>query len=76
MPFLRLRLLDNPVEELAPGAELSHKMDEAVVFVDVVKLDNARVVDAPQDFNLTPQALDAADLALLNCLDCETLAFP
>lgn len=73
MPFLGLRLLDNPVEKLAPCAELRHKMDESFIFVHVVELDNARVVNAPQDVNLTPQALDPADLALFDCLDCETL---
>lgn len=73
MPFLGLRFLNNPVEELAPGTELRHKMDESFIFVDVVELDNAWVVDTPQDVNLTPQTLDAAYLALLDCLDCETL---
>ena len=73
--LLRLRLLDDAVEQLAPRAQLRHEVDEAVVLVDVVQLDDARVVHAPEDLDLAPQALDPADLALLDGLDCETLRY-
>lgn len=73
MTLLRLRLLDNAVEQLASGAELRDQVDEPVVLVHVVELDDARMVHAPQDLDLAPEALDAAHLALLDGLDSEAL---
>lgn len=73
MTLLRLGLLDDAVEELAAGAQLRHQVDEPIVLVHVVQLDDARVVHAPQDLDLAPEALDAAHLALLDGLDGEAL---
>lgn len=71
--LLGLGLLDDAVEQLAAGAQLRHQVDEPVVLVHVVKLDDARVVHAAKDLDLTPEALDAAHLALLDRLDGEAL---
>lgn len=71
--LLRLRLLDDAVEQLSAGAQLRHQVDEPVVLVDVVELDDARVVNAPEDLDLASEALDAAHLALLDGLDRVTL---
>ena len=76
MTLLRFGLLDDPVEKLAPGAELGHQVDEPVVLVHVVQLDDARVVYAAQDLDLTPQTLDLADLGLFDRLDREALICP
>ena len=50
--LFRFGLLDDPVEKLAPGAELGHQVDKPVVLVHVVQLDDARVVHAAQDLDL------------------------
>ena len=76
MTLLRFGLLDDPVEKLAPGAELGHQVDEPVVLVHVVQLDDAWVVYAAQDLDLAPQSLDLANLGLLDRLDREALIFP
>ena len=73
--LLRLRLLYDAVEQLAAGAQLRDKVDEPVVLVDVVQLDDAGVVHAPEDLDLAPEALDAANLALLDRLDRVPLQF-
>lgn len=72
--LLRLRLLDNAVEQLPSRAKLCDEVDEAVVLVDVVQLDDARVVHAPKNLDLAPQTLDATHLALFDRLDRVALA--
>ena len=75
MTLLRFGLLDDPVEKIAPGAELGRQVDEPVVLVHVVQLDDARMVHAAQNLDLAPQPLNAAHSAFLDGFDRKTLLF-